>query len=390
MSKQVSNTFTVSTIEQGERGQIGRFPYYSGVEFDSTDNNVQYVINDVQAPYFKVTQNGQERYYVFNPELNGETFFTMEQMWDYCENEQGEKSFNNYPWEIMTNDFYYLITKALFAAFAHLGDFIVNGRLLHSQQVKWLGTEERVQDGSESIESRLLKVSGGSISFSGTTTTTLISLVNFDNVTESSVALFEDSYSATNVNEHVIYSDTFRKGMVYRLEYDLVEYCGIYLRYNNDSSTDIAIGTSIFEVEEDVYLTVVAVPVSTVVRYKNLGLYMKFFSPNVVIDGQTGKASYNDVTANGTIKGTGDFTTINVSTNSNLQGTTRLHQPIILADRDNGSTVPSIDSLPQIPNVKYVEVVGKDAQGNDVPISTGKLVIDSNGYLKYNKINDIT
>lgn len=111
---------------QGERGKIGRFFYFGGV-FNSEDNDPThgFVVNDAQAPYFEHTENGKKRYHVFNYDTNGT--YTMAQMWAISSN------WNNKPWEVMTNDFKYIITQALFADFAKLGSWVFSGDYMLSQ-----------------------------------------------------------------------------------------------------------------------------------------------------------------------------------------------------------------------------------------------------------------
>ncbi len=140
--KEYSATVTVALIgstqgEQGNpgspggtgpRGKIGRFFYYAG-EFDSSNTTQTFVVNDAQAPYFSHGVNastGLMNCHVYNPTENGT--FTMAQMWA-----NSSQSWNNAPWEVMTNDFKYLITQAIFGQYAHLGSFIVNGDWLISQ-----------------------------------------------------------------------------------------------------------------------------------------------------------------------------------------------------------------------------------------------------------------
>lgn len=149
--KTISNSFVVNTIEDGidgkdgkdgkdgidgkdgkdgERGKVGRFFYYAG-NFDSANNEKKFLVNDAQAPFFRHKNEGTEiySYYVFNREVNGE--YTMSKMW-----EESVSSFNNKPWEIMTNDFKYLITEALFSENAHLGSAIIKGDWMISQHGK--------------------------------------------------------------------------------------------------------------------------------------------------------------------------------------------------------------------------------------------------------------
>lgn len=131
--KTISNSFVVNTVEDGkdgERGKVGRFFYYAG-DFDATNTTQKFLVNDAQAPFFRYKYEGSEiyYYYVFNPEVNGE--YTMSKMW-----EESVSSFNNKPWEIMTNDFKYLITEALFSENAHLGSAIIKGDWMISQHGK--------------------------------------------------------------------------------------------------------------------------------------------------------------------------------------------------------------------------------------------------------------
>jgi hypothetical protein len=114
------------TGEQGQRGKIGRFFYFGGT-FNPQDNDQTHVfaVNDAQAPYFEHTENGQKRYHVFNYDTNGS--YTMAQMWAISSN------WNNAPWEVMTNDFKYLITQAIFSPLAKLGSFVISGDYFISQ-----------------------------------------------------------------------------------------------------------------------------------------------------------------------------------------------------------------------------------------------------------------
>lgn len=109
----------------GVRGKVGRFFYYAG-EFNVSDSTHTFVVNDAQAPYFKT---GQLTFHVYNSDTNGS--FTMAQMGN---------NFNNEPWEVMTNDFKYLITEAIFGSYAHFGSFVINGDWMISQHGKLNGS----------------------------------------------------------------------------------------------------------------------------------------------------------------------------------------------------------------------------------------------------------
>ena len=101
----------------GSRGKVGRFFYFGGT-FNAADTTQKFIVNDAQVPYFEHTENGQKRYHVFNYDTNGT--YTMAQMWAI------RNSWNYKPWESMTNDFKYIITEAIFGAYAHFGANIIN------------------------------------------------------------------------------------------------------------------------------------------------------------------------------------------------------------------------------------------------------------------------
>ena len=104
--------------EKGTRGKVGRFFYYEGEwnDFASTDD---FDVTDAQAPYFHYGNN----YWVFNPETNG----------TYTKQNMGTPSPSSSNWKLMTNDFKYLITEAIFGRYAHFGSFIINDDWLISQ-----------------------------------------------------------------------------------------------------------------------------------------------------------------------------------------------------------------------------------------------------------------
>lgn len=117
----ISNTFTVNTMDDpviGPRGKMGRFYYYAGewVDFASTDS---FLVNDAQAPFFHYHNN----YWVFNPETNG----------TYTKQNMGTPSSSSSNWDLMTSDFKYIITEAIFGSYAHFGSAIINGDWMLSQ-----------------------------------------------------------------------------------------------------------------------------------------------------------------------------------------------------------------------------------------------------------------
>lgn len=103
---------------EGSRGKIGRFFYYEGEWTDYSDS-ATFVVTDAQAPYF----HSNNSFWVFNPETNG----------TYTKSAMGTPSSQVDNWELMTDDFKYLITEAIFGQYAHFGASIINGDYLLSQ-----------------------------------------------------------------------------------------------------------------------------------------------------------------------------------------------------------------------------------------------------------------
>ena len=115
------------TGQAGERGKVGRFYYYSGFDWDASNVDDTFVVNDAQVPYFSKAGSDGDKYYVFNREetpSGGE--MTMAQM--AAETTVGGAiQWNKAPWEVMADDFKYLITQAIFAQFAQFGSAIISG-----------------------------------------------------------------------------------------------------------------------------------------------------------------------------------------------------------------------------------------------------------------------
>lgn len=128
---------------RGSNGRPGRFYYYAQEWQDSS--LVSYEVTNAMAPYFKYGNN----YYVFNPTEPGT--YTMAAMGAPYSTVGGNTVYNE-NWEIMVNDFKYIITEAIFGAFAHFGGAIINGDYLLSQYVSALGfgnTRQRIQNATK-------------------------------------------------------------------------------------------------------------------------------------------------------------------------------------------------------------------------------------------------
>lgn len=121
----VYTTYTWEKVQgaQGERGKTGKFYYYGGV-FDPNNSTTPFIVNDANTPYFKYTSGVETHFWVYVKEV-AEGNYTMSQM--------GTPSSSNADWKIMTDDFKYIISEAVFASFAHLGGFIMSDPWMISQ-----------------------------------------------------------------------------------------------------------------------------------------------------------------------------------------------------------------------------------------------------------------
>lgn len=119
--------------ENGERGKVGRFYYYSGFDWDASNDDDTFVVNDAQVPYFSKAGSNGDKYYVFNrEETPSGGSMTMAQMAAET-SVGGQIQWNSAPWDVMYDDFKYLITEAIFAEFAHFGSAIISGDWMISQ-----------------------------------------------------------------------------------------------------------------------------------------------------------------------------------------------------------------------------------------------------------------
>ena len=123
--KRVSNSFSVSTIEDGQRGKTGRF-FYFGAVWDTQDSTKRFSVSDAEAPYFYVEMD--DEYYVYVGTQNF-TDYTM----DMISSAYGDPDSGNANWQIMYSDFKYIITEAIFGSYAHFGSAIINGDWMLSQ-----------------------------------------------------------------------------------------------------------------------------------------------------------------------------------------------------------------------------------------------------------------
>ena len=121
LDHEVIPSVRVQNGQQGIQGKMGRTPYYWGKWSEKTSTDT-FTVNDYMTPY------------VANGETGG-----IPQCWifvgangSYTKSTAGEPSTND-KWQLMTSDFEYLITKAIFSDFAQLGSGIFNGDYVFSQ-----------------------------------------------------------------------------------------------------------------------------------------------------------------------------------------------------------------------------------------------------------------
>lgn len=195
----------------GIRGKIGRFFYYAGI-FDVSDTTTQFIVNDAQAPFFAYNN----KYWVYTPENNpsgGTT--TMSAM--------GTPSSSSSNWKLMTDDFKYIITEAIFGSYAHFGSFIINGDWMISQYGTINGSSstsytkfypEFIQGCSicESFDVSVSYVNAGSAYFIGGKTYYIkVSGSSFSSGSQLNVRMYNGS---SNVGETLILTSSSSSGTI--------------------------------------------------------------------------------------------------------------------------------------------------------------------------------
>ena len=150
MPKTISNSICVNTIEDGQQGKRGRAYYYAGV-WESTPSNQTFPISDIQAPFFKYTLNNQTRYALYDAQTNGN--YTKSQMTPQTQQGKPDTNASGTSWKVMTNDFKYLITEAIFGDFAKFGSAIISGDWMlsaHGVIYDTTGTEHEIYSNASS------------------------------------------------------------------------------------------------------------------------------------------------------------------------------------------------------------------------------------------------
>lgn len=136
-------TYTWELVQgaKGDRGKTGKFYYYAGV-FNDFEPSDTFVVNDANAPYFKYTSGNETHYWVFVKEVSEGRI---------SKSEMGTPSSSNADWEIMTDDFKYMITEAIFGNFAKFGSFIISGDWMISQNAATGSSSQNFTDFGKNV-----------------------------------------------------------------------------------------------------------------------------------------------------------------------------------------------------------------------------------------------
>lgn len=361
---------TQYTKQSGEKGDRGRFYYYAGV-FNVGDNTTLFAVSKAQAPYFSYTNASNTlRYWVFNPEDEGS--YTMAEM--------GTPSSSDDNWEIMTNDFKYIITEALFTNYATLASFVIKGNLLFSVDGKWNS------DSSDISGDSLVSYECYTVSGNGTFTYNTESAAAYTFINVSSPETREEEiFSETNItNNYETDNITFESGKTYRVYVDGVTPSSISLRnraYGSPIDTAMVDDNGyVFQIHNGGTYSLY-IETSASASY-SVYVYERYFSPNVAINGQTGKTVLNNIFSRGTFNGIGRLTEL-MSRQSYLYGETHIEQPFFksdYADDDFSDTT----TFARIPKYRKVVVVAANSLGVEQEVAVGRIIIeDETGYLRF-------
>lgn len=119
-------TVATTTIPLTIQGAMGRNFYYKGDWIEKTDPDT-FEVTDYETPFFRMQESSVSpyTYWVWVGE-NGV----------YDIDSDNRPSNTNSNWQIMTTDFQYLISNAIFSGFARLGSWIFNGEYMFSNAGK--------------------------------------------------------------------------------------------------------------------------------------------------------------------------------------------------------------------------------------------------------------
>lgn len=316
--------------EQDNNGKVGRFYYYAQEWTDS--QYVSYVVSEAQAPFFKYGNN----YYVFNPDENGT--YSMSAMNAPYTTVNGTVVYNKW-WSIMTNDFKYIITEAIFGRFAHFGSFVINDDWMISTNGTVNGT---AYTDSDSFACLMVGQSSDNRVYAKPYT-----MFNPDYPTGSSAAIVNSYWGssgksiASNVTDvNLVTNVSLKAGVTYwlkgtgfvtntnnRLEFQVYNasygYATPAIIYSTSSGSW---NTDYFQVPYDgTYIIRAHHNTGSAATVERVQVYEYHFVPNFAVDGKTGKTYQRDAYIKGEIHATsGTFVGITANnievTNSYFSG----------------------------------------------------------------------
>jgi len=208
------NTYTASaTIEveanregaqgqDGAQGKVGRFFYYAG-DFQSGSTTVHYTVSDAEAPYFRYNNN----YWVFNPEENG----------SYTPAQMGNPSNQSANWVLMTSDFKYILSEAIFTDSARLGSSYIAG----DWQISTYGTLYDA-NGNATVIDDTGSVPIGGVTYNKTNAYSKFN-ANYPNSSQSGAVNFVPNYAIDLLTGTSFQHDAYVSGEIHATSGDFVD-----------------------------------------------------------------------------------------------------------------------------------------------------------------------
>lgn len=275
------NTFVSLSVPFTYDGKMGRNFYYAGV-YDPT---ATYTLTAFSAPFVVYRDSGATVCYV----LTGDDGYTS----------RGETPGNTGPWEMMTTDFKYLITEAVFTEFAKLGASVFNGDYMFSQDGVMRGygrVETPVNDGSQFQYIDPTDMDGENMDGNPIISNTWSGAYDKWGVTLGNCALTNGRYYSFEVDVEGLKDDKFT--LIVKTTGNATRVSKEFTLDNNSDrialcmnfKSDITSGNTAFEVRA-------SNPSGRALFY--YAVKECKFAPNLYIDLRTGKMVANNLTARG-------------------------------------------------------------------------------------------
>ena len=390
---------TISILRDGKDGEssVGRFYYYGG-DWVSVVASQSLIVNDVQAPY--VEYNGNY-YMCVSVDTVG--------IYDYAPDV-------NSLWKPMPS-LDYVISKAVFSDYAKLGSFIINGNFLLSQKGLWSSDSiDNSESGVGEVNYQLITVSGSTIAMAPDAAskytfidvqhpenrvTNVVSKRTITGQTGSEIDESDTEWVIVGPDQAVMIP--FEAGKLYDLSHEGLSNCHIYLRYYYSESAFVdrmidnpGYTHALFMVQDDTDFAIVVKAVNTgSFTCTNLCLDIRNFSPNVVINGETGQVILNNVYTRGTVTGTGIFDSL-VTKEAFMHGLTTIDRPKVVSDNpsdinytNDTDWINNMEKFPVFPKYKRVALIEDNGYGTPKIQELGWITLDAdpnnNGtyFLKY-------